>query len=352
MQFQLLDMISKTEKVDAQREVAYIFNSYLAAAAIGAAWEVGLFDELQQQKQVHIADFARRQDLDLKSSEGLVASLAIVGIVEHKGEIVEAGRFFNEAYTQKSVFHWLALGSGNLFARMHHVLRKQNRTGEYYTRDSVAIGYACKDINTVHFDLVFLSAMKQLDFQFQKVVDLGSGSGERLMQILNLYPDSKGLGIDVAAPALEKSANDAVARGFGDRLSFTLGDATNLQYRDEFADVDLLTCFLMGHDFWPRENCIVSLQRLRTAFPKARRFFLGDTVRILLSQTADSKYAVMEDNVPSFTLGFEFGHALMNTYIPTMEDWEGIFDEGGWRCVKQHLIETQSLSVIFELEHA
>ena len=345
-------MISKADNADAQRAVANIYNSYIAAAAIGAAWEVGLFEELRQHEHVHISEFATKQSLDLKSTQGLVVSLVVVGILQHEGDIVQTGRLFDEAYTQKSVFHWLALGSGTLFARMQYVLRKENRTGDYYTRDSVAIGYACKDINTVHFDPIFWTAMKQLDFSFHKVVDLGSGSGERLMEILNRYPNTKGLGIDVAAPALQKSANDAVTRGFGDRLSFTLGDATNLEYREEFADVDLLTCFLMGHDFWPRESCISSLQRLRSAFPKVRRFLLGDTVRILLNQTGLSKYAVTEESVPSFTLGFEFGHALMNTYIPTMEDWEGVFAEGGWRCVKQHLIETQSLSVIFELEHA
>jgi hypothetical protein len=108
----------------------------------------------------------------------------------------------------------------------------------------------------------------------------------------------------------------------------------------------------MSHDFWPWVNCIASLQGLRAAFPKARRFFLGDTVRTLPSQTADSRYAATEEKIPSFTLGFEFGHVRMDTCIPTMEDWEGIFDKGGWRCVAQHFIETQSLSVIFELEHA
>jgi phenylpyruvate C(3)-methyltransferase len=125
-----------------------------------------------------------------------------------------------------------------------------------------------------------------------------------------------------------------------------------MEYREEFEKVDLLTCFLMGHDFWPRENCIASLRRLRAAFPNVRRFFLGDTVRILLDQSSGSKHAVTERDVPCFTLGFEFGHALMDAFIPTMEDWENVFAEGGWRCIQRHLIKTQSLSVIFELEHA
>jgi phenylpyruvate C(3)-methyltransferase len=70
-----------------------------------------------------------------------------------------------------------------------------------------------------------------------------------------------------------------------------------MSYRDEFAQVDLLTCFMMGHDFRPRDNCVATLQRLRKAFPKARRFLLGDTTRILLD-SARSKHSVTEDNVP------------------------------------------------------
>jgi cyclopropane fatty-acyl-phospholipid synthase-like methyltransferase len=193
--------------------------------------------------------------------------------------------------------------------------------------------------------------MEGLDYKINSVVDLGSGSGERLMQILDRYPGTVGLGVDIAGPSLEVAAATANDRGLGDRLSFTPGDVRTLGYRDEFANVDFLTCFMMGHDFWPRENCVATLQRLRTAFPKARRFLLGDATRILLNtDKSRSKHAISSSNVPIFTLGFEFGHALMGVYIPTIEEWEGVFKEGGWRCVKTYLIKSLSLSVIFGLE--
>ena len=94
---------------------------------------------------------------------------------------------------------------------------------------------------------------------------------------------------------------------------------------------------------------MATLQRLRQAFPKVRRSLLGDTTRILLDG-ARSKHDISDDNIPVFTLGFEFGHAMMGVYLPTMEEWEGVFVEGGWRCVEKHLIEPPSLSVIFGLE--
>ena len=334
---------------DSERAVASIFNSAIAAAAIATAWELGLLDELRDQKKVDVHTFATKQNLDDGSMQGLVIALAVADVVERDQNTIMAGRLLDEAYKAKSLFHWLALGSGELFSRMQCVLRNENRTGAFYRRDPAAITYACRDINIQHFDPAFWTAMNGLDYTPQSVVDLGSGSGERLMQILDRYPGTTGIGIDVAGPAIKVAATEASERGFRDRLSFMEGDVLELSYRDEFANVDLLTCFMMGHDFWPRDNCIATLQRLRIAFPQTRRFLLGDATRILLD-SAGSKHAVTDDNVPIFTLGFEFGHAMMGVYLPTLEEWEGVFVEGGWRCVGKHLIESLSLSVIFELE--
>ncbi|KAF2475999.1 methyltransferase MppJ [Lindgomyces ingoldianus] len=335
---------------DSKREVAAIFNSAIAAAAIGAAWELGLLDELRDHKKVDVHKFAKQHDLDSGSIQGLVTALAVVNVVERDHDTAVPGRLLDETYRNKSLFHWLALGSGGLFSRMQYVVRNENRKGSFYSRDPAAIAYACRDINLQHFDPVFWAAMDGLDYKFHSVVDLGSGSGERLMQTLDRYPGTTGIGIDVAGPAIKVATDEALERGFRDRLSFIEGDAREMVYCDEFARVDLLMCFMMGHDFWPRDNCIATLQRLRKAFPKARRFLLGDTTRILLDNPR-SRHAVTEDDVPIFTLGFEFGHAMMGVYLPTMEEWEAVFAEGGWRCVKTHLIKSSYLSVIFELEH-
>lgn len=343
-------MISSID--DPKRAVATIFNSAIAAPAIGAAWELGLLDELRDQKKVNVHEFATQHHLDSGSMQGLVTALAVSDIVQHHWDTITAGRLLEEAYQTKSLFHWLTLGSGGLFSRMQYVLRNENRTEieTSYHRDPAAIAYACRDINRQYFDPIFWTAMDELAFKFHLVIDLGSGSGERLMQILDRYPEVTGMGIDLAGPAIEYSTIEASKQGFKDRLMFVEGDVREISYRDEFAYVDLLTCFMMGHDFWPRDNCVATLQRLKKAFPKARRFLLGDTTRALMNNSR-SKYAVSADNVPIFTLGFEFGHAMMGVYLPTIEEWEGVFIEGGWRCVRRRLIEAPSLSVIFELEH-
>jgi hypothetical protein len=61
---------------------------------------------------------------------------------------------------------------------------------------------------------------------------------------------------------------------------------------------------------------------------------------------------VSEDNVPIFSLGFELGHQMMGVYMPTLDEWDGVFAEGGWRCVDKIIINTLTCSVVFVLEHA
>ncbi|RFN52987.1 methyltransferase mppj [Fusarium flagelliforme] len=331
------------------REVASIFNSAIASWAIGTAWEVGILDKLRESRRLHATSYAKKNDLDIASTEGLVTSLVVVDILKRDGDEIVPGRLFEETYRTKSLFHWLSLGSGALFSRMQYVVRNENRHGDYYTRDSAAIAYACRDINTQHFEPAFFKALDGVSYDVHRVVDLGCGSGGRLMQILDRFPQATGIGIDLAGPALKVASSEAVQRGYGNRLSLTEGDARALQYRDEFSQVDLLTCFMMGHDFWPRENCIATLQNLREIFPNVRRFILGDATRILLGKEGKER-DMREADVPVFTLGFELGHAMMGVYLPTLEQWDEVFADGGWRCVNKNIFYTPSKSVVFELE--
>ena len=329
--------------LDSRRAIADVFNSAVAAAAIGAAWEVGALDHLDQHGKLHVEQFADDHDLDPDATRAMFQALGAAGIVERSDVHVVTGPHFTEALRARSLFHWLVQGSGALFAAMPSVLRRANRTGAFYTRDAAAIGYACREINARFFDPVFWSVMSGLDFPFTRVADLGSGSGQRLLDIMRAYPNTTGVGVDIAAPVLEFSTSELTAAGLIDRVTFIEADVRALHPRPEFATVDLLTCFMMGHDFWPRPNCVATLRRLREVFPNARRLLLGDTARTT---------AYADPDLPVFTLGFEVGHALMGVRLPTLEDWHGVFAEGGWHCTATHLIETPAASAIFELEPA
>ena len=69
------------------------------------------------------------------------------------------------------------------------------------------------------------------------------------MQILDRYFDITGIDINIVGFTNKVTARETLKRGFRDRLSFIKGDIHGMSYCDDFFQVDLLTCFIMGHDF-------------------------------------------------------------------------------------------------------
>lgn len=320
---------------------AAIYNSAVAAWAIAAAWEIGALDELHDSRTLDAASFAARRGLDPAATVGLFRALASVGVVRRRGPMVVAADAFDEVYRYKSFFHWLSRGSAELFRQMPTVLVSENRTGRFYQRDAAAIAYACREIDELCYAPAFSAAMGRLGFELSHVADLGCGSGGRVLGILAACPRARGIGIDIARPALEAARADARAAGVVDRVTFVEADVLDLDERPEFSEVELITCFMMGHDFWPRESCVAALRRFRKVFPSAQRLLLGDATR-----TAE----VPDTDLPVFRLGFEFGHDLMGVFLPTVADWESVFDEAGWKLVRTNWIGMTVGEVVFELE--
>ena len=98
----------------------------------------------------------------------------------------------------------------------------------------------------------------------------------------------------------------------------------------------------MGHDLWPRSQCIEILNRIHEAFPRAERFILADTYRSNLSDASES---------PTFTLGFEVTHAFMGQYIPSLSEWEELFAETHWRYAGRRDVELP-YSSMFDLRRS
>src|ERR1700722_2790254 len=320
---------------------ATIYNSAVAAWAIAAAWEIGALDELHRCRVLDAESFAAQRGLDPASTVGLFRALASVGVVRRTGQVVAVAGAFDEVYRYKSFFHWLSRGSAELFRQMPSVLVSENRVGQFYQRDAAAIAYACREIDELCYAAAFWDAMGRLDFDVSHVADLGCGSGGRVLDVLARYPQARGIGIDIARPALDAARAGSSAAGMSDRVTFIEADALDLRERPEFADVELITCFMMGHDFWPRATCVATFQRFRQVFPSARRLLLGDATRT--AQVADT-------DLPVFTLGFELGHDLMGAFLPSIADWESVFEETGWKLARTNRIDLTVGEVVFELE--
>ncbi len=319
-------------------ETARIFNTAIAASAIAAAFELGLFDELAESTTVSVADFCRRGDLRQQGFESVVGVLSRFGIVEFwpPDKTIRQGPLFAQTHQDKGYFYWLVRGYGNFWNNLGGLLRNSG-PNPFIQRHGESIAKAGRDYGAHFVDRQFHEVLHQVPFRV--AADFGCGSAARLIQLARTIPGFRGVGIDISHGAVDVARQAAIDAGVADRITVIHCDATRLEPHPEFADVDLLFSFFIGHDLWPRANCLAYLRDIREMFPRATRFLLCDTYRSDLSVTQD---------VPVFTLGFEVTHAIMGQYIPSVQEWLGVFEESGWYCLDRRDVPLP-FTTIFDL---
>jgi phenylpyruvate C(3)-methyltransferase len=325
-----------------QGAIADLFSSYVASGALSAAHEIGLLDSLQTNGWVDIATiYEDGRHADRHSVATLCASLAWAGVVDIEGSTVRPGPRFADAYAARGYFYWLIRGCGNLFTTAPELLWEDHRGHEHYTRDMHAVALGSRLIGDVEVEPLFDETLAPREFSV--IADLGCGSGQRLMRIARRHPHVRGIGIDIATAAVNLATESVQRAGLASRITIHRDDVLRLRSQPEYADVDIVSCVFMGHDFWPMESCVRTLRGLRAAFPKAATLLLCDVTR---SSTSPGP------GTPIFTLGFELAHALMDTYVPTRAEWDAAFAEGGWELRSAITTTAPPGGVLFDLSPA
>ena len=160
-----------------------------------------------------------------------------------------------------------------------------------------------------------------------------------------------GLGSTLGEGALLKGMNTVRFLGHYICLPFTIIAIGSMarqagfkwaQYKVVMGAFCALAIYFMGHDLWPRPNALKAFHSIRGAFPNLKRFLFSDTYR--------SDFPA-PGHTPIFTLGFEFTHELMGQFIPSVAEWEDLFEESGWELRKTHELAIP-YSCIFDLRVA
>ena len=320
--------------------VTDLFNSAITAFAIVAAWELGVLDEIEVNGYIDLQLHARKHDLHEPSLRAIVSALACSEIVEltSDGSRANSTGQFDSVYETKGFYTWLFGGCGELLRTAGVVSQNSQRKGSFIHRDARAIGLGTGDFGARFIDPLFEDAFSNVPFSV--IADLGCGSGDRLIRLLANRPGATGVGIDISEAAVELSRERIATAGLSDRAFIVLGDVRNLSRQPYFEGVDFLTCFLMGHDFWPREKCIGIMRTLREVFPSVATLALCDTYR---------SEVIPSNRVPLVSLGFEFVHALMGQYVPTIGEWRDAFLASGWHPIAEHDITVPAFTKIFHL---
>lgn len=316
---------------------ANLFSSYVVAVAVSAAYELGLLSQLNSHCAIEITE-AAGDELDPGVVRHLLATLAWADIVQVKNDKAVVGPRFDEVYAARGYYYWMVRGCGELFSIAPEVAFRKRRTGNFFHRNMRAVAVGSRLIGDTEVEPLFDEILG--DLAAGTVADLGCGSGQRLLRIARRDPRIRGIGVDIALDSVDLARASVIDAGLSDRIRIVHGDVLDLPGDESFAEVDVVTCVFMGHDFWPLERCVRGLASLRRAFPRARRLLLCDVVRTP---------GVPGPGTTIFTLGFELVHALMGVYLPSREEWLAAFDAAGWRLVSERAVSAPPSGILFEL---
>ncbi len=320
-------------------EAATLFNSTITAAAISLAFEIGLLNAIAEQGSISVGSFCQAHGLHIASVKSCLYALQCYDIVLPGAEkdTVQAGVNFGDIFRNKGYFLWLVGGYGKMLQNLTGSIRLEKRNGTVISRDGKSIAMAGRDYGAQFVDRHFTEVLEQMPFKV--VADLGCGSGERLINLARQRDDLRCVGMDLNRDAVSLAQESVTAAGLENRVTILHADVSKLTPLEVFKDVEVLFCFFMAHDLWPRENCLMALRQIRAAFPNAKRFLLSDTYRSDLPPSRQT---------PIFTLGFELTHAVMGQYIPSVSEWAALFEDAGWNCVGRRDLDIP-FSSIFDL---
>ncbi len=303
------------------------FNDTVAASAVCAAYELGLLEQLKHDGALDVTVFAENRDLHLPAVQAIGQALAYCDVAVYDGaQKISAGPALDDAWLHKGYFLWLVRGYGQLLSQAGHLSANTVRHGDFFHRDGAAIAQAGRDYGAQFVDPIFTDLVQRLEFTH--AADLGCGSAQRLLTLASAHPQARFIGIDVDPGAVEVAASAAQRHELTDRVQIHRDDVRQVSYHPDHDGVDLVFCFFLGHDFWPRGDCLRTLDHIREAFPDVKHFLLSDTYR--------AQPTAQAHNTPIFTLGFEYTHALMGHYLPTRDEWLEVFDQSGWHLVESH----------------
>lgn len=309
-----------------------LFNSYVASSAICGAIETGLLDAVAHDQKVDISDFAAGAELDgsvLRSMADVLIKHDIFAALDES--VVTKGQAFDDVRLHQGYFLWLVRGYGEMLSRVGELASTAERRRAATMRDGRAIAEAGRDYGSKFVDGFAADLIGQLDFTV--LADLGCGSANRIIGLAQTYPQRRFVGVEVNAAAVEVARGSVRAAGLQERVEIIHDDISELRDDARYGDVDAVISFFLGHDLWPRANCLKTLETIRARMPRTRNFLLGDTYRAVLCEAT---------RPPIFTLGFELTHAVMRQEIPTAEQWTELFADSVWQLRRR-----QSLDIAF-----
>lgn len=154
----------------------------------------------------------------------------------------------------------------------------------------------------------------------ESVVDLGCGTGELLLRIVEATPGAEALGIDLDSDAIAAVREEAERRGLSDRVRFVEGDIR--EYR---GNVDALVCIGAAHAWGGTADALRALRERGGRLLFGWGFWAAGPSRRSLEIIGEG----IPDSLDALRAATaEAGWVIEDEHVATEEEWDAF--ERAW----------------------
>ena len=235
---------------------------------------------------------------------------------------------------------WLIGGYG-AFLRdsiLHEQTANETINGEF-----VAVGSQMANRSFMHDSFVDLLD----EYRPKCVVDLGCGSGARLITSCEADEACFAYGIDINEDAVNLARATVQSAGMDRRIEILHGDA--LEKSGELGlkikrPIDVVMSFMSMHDLFNIYGPAEAAQRILSNFNRPRYVWVADTVK------SDGQSS---QSLPMFTNGFEMVHAFQGIELFDRNVYVEAFESAGAKLVEQRFLNVpNTYAMIFKTDRA
>ncbi|RZM84283.1 class I SAM-dependent methyltransferase [Pseudoalteromonas rubra] len=304
--------------------IAQMFNHYLTAKLVIAVNEVGLFQLFESNKVITPADLIEQYDFDLVGARDLLRFLASQRVLTRGPKGYQLDEAFKEEYEQNfGMLSWLLEGYGNVVAQSHPILTGEQRYGVDIVRNAKKMASATAQISAKNTDSFMFKLLDSLSFDH--AIDIGCGSGMRLLQLAQHYPHVTMSGIDISEDCCELARENIHRHGIEKQINIVCSSAED--WSDNITETraehgrNLILCFAMFHDLLNIPGCAEQmLASIRQNYPKGTYFVIQDQM------CAPEVRVTNQDWVEGFT----FVHRLMGQSLYPLSTYQTTLEQAGF----------------------
>lgn len=296
-----------------------------AGHVIYALHEVGMLNELEAGHSIDLTAINSRVP---EPGEQIMISLcdylSAIGVLEKQDEEYRLTSFGKQLIPEATGYYTWAIGGYEPVLReLPRMLIGASRYGENvsrYGRD-VAIGSA--EIGRYHVMPQVIGCISKRTFK--KVIDLGCGSANLLIELCGVDPERTGVGVDNSLEAGQAARDNVRKAGLTDRIEIIHADAEKIANinHETIAGTDLVTALFLVHEML-KHGLDYTIDYLR-GIAKV----LGTSGAIGICEVTKLDEAKTTIDVP-FVAEFQLLHDLTNQKLATRDKWGEIIEAAGF----------------------